>query len=306
MVHVAVDGSEHYWRVRDLSTPAEGLGPGGGDGVPQRCDQDPDTAYYGLAQPGARVVLWRHRRFDGDSNWAEGMSAHVGAEARITELAGVDASGCPVVMVDVDGGEFVWRVRDLALVQPSAPQGCERGAAPDHGSLAVGAAVRLGRHRPVRGDPAWRQSMEQHVGRDALVTSLGPRDDQGCPVVHVDVDRGAHAWRVRDLTALGSSATGPGQTEPGRVGSTGIPEQCGQTLGSEDYGPIREGSRIVLARHRPVDGDENWTDEMNEFVGRTATVTSLSGSDSVGCPGVRVDLDGGQWFWRIRDVQLAP
>jgi hypothetical protein len=54
-----------------------------------------------------------------------------------------------------------------------------------------------------------------------------------------------------------------------------------------------------------VDGDENWTEEMNEFVGQTGTVTSLAGSDTVGCPGVRVDLDRGEWFWRIRDVRLA-
>ena len=77
-------------------------------------------------------------------------------------------------------------------------------------------------------------------------------------------------------------------------------------FGSEDYGSVREGSRIVLGRHRPVDGDDNWADEMTEYVGRTATVTRLSGSDAAGCPGVRVDIDGGEWFWRIRDARTAP
>lgn len=43
---------------------------------------------------------------------------------------------------------------------------------------------------------------------------------------------------------------------------------------------------------------------MLEYVGREATVNELSGSDGAGCPGVRVDIDDGSWFWRIRDLDL--
>jgi len=317
VVHVASDGGHHFWRVRDLVVPGRGLGPGGGDAVPQSCDQDEETAYYGLVAPGARVVLWRHRRFDGESNWVEDMSEHVGEEAQVTRLAGVDNTGCPVVNVDSDTGEWVWRVRDLTLVETGLPQICGPGdAGRDRGPLAVGSTVRLGRHRPVRGDAGWQHSMEQYVGRTARVTSLGPPDDQGCPVVHVDADQGARSWRVRDLSLLDevrggravATAAPPsgGGGGPPRGTTTGIPETCGMPFGSEDYGSVREGSRIVLGRHRPVDGDDNWSAEMGEYVGRTATVTRLSGSDAAGCPGVRVDVDGGEWFWRVRDARSAP
>lgn len=313
VVHVSADGGRYFWRVRDLGFPGRGLGPGGGEATPQTCEQDDEVADYGLVQPGAAVVLWRHRSYDGDMNWVDDMSDHTGEEAHVTRLAGVDGSGCPVVNVDADGGEWVWRVRDLTLVSAAMPQTCSRGEAADHGPLAVGSTVRLGRHRPVRGDSAWQTSMEQYVGRTARITSLGPADDQGCPVVHVDADQGARSWRVRDLTLLdevrggAAVATAGGGPPPIGGGSVaGIPQECGQPFGGETYGSVREGSRIILGRHRPVEGDDNWAEEMGAYVGREATVTRLSGSDGAGCPGVRVDIDGGEWFWRIRDVQVAP
>jgi hypothetical protein len=61
---------------------------------------------------------------------------------------------------------------------------------------------------------------------------------------------------------------------------------------------------IVLGRHSPWSGDTNWAYEMERFVGMRARVTQFGGLDSSGCPGVRVDVDGGQWFWRIRDVRF--
>ena len=71
-----------------------------------------------------------------------------------------------------------------------------------------------------------------------------------------------------------------------------------------DYGPIGPGSMVVLGRHREVDGVDNWADGMNAYVGKVASVTRFSGVDSRGCPGIRVDIDEEEWFWRVRDLSL--
>jgi hypothetical protein len=83
-----------------------------------------------------------------------------------------------------------------------------------------------------------------------------------------------------------------------------IPQECGMSAATADYGPIKVGTVVILGRHRPVNGDDNWAVDMGEYVGEEATVTRLSGVDLQGCPGVRVDIDDGRWFWRIRDLSL--
>jgi hypothetical protein len=81
-----------------------------------------------------------------------------------------------------------------------------------------------------------------------------------------------------------------------------LPQTC---TGTEGYGPIVVGSQVILEKHRVINGSDNWTSpDMDAFIGQTATVTKLSGFDSQNCPGVRVDLDGEKWFWRVRDLKL--
>ncbi len=304
MVRVAIDGGRYDWRVRDLTFIGRGLGPGGGDASPQRCNQAQDAADVGLIQPGAEVIVWRHRTVDGETNWTAEMSQHVGEVATVTEVGGLDAEGCPIFHINHDDGEWAWRTRDTTLVRAALPQSCgQSDDSRDHGAITVGARVRLGHHRLVDGERNWTTSQEQYVDRLAEVTSLGPLDDSGCPIVHVDIDQGARPWRVRDLVLLEGS-------DPSRAGSArssggDIPQTCSQRGGTIDFGPIRIGTRIVLGRHRAVDGDANWSAEMEPFVGREATVTRLSGADALGCPGIRVDTDEGENFWRIRDVRLA-
>jgi hypothetical protein len=41
------------------------------------------------------------------------MLEYVGQEAFVTELRETDGAGCPIVHVDIDGGEWVWRIRDM-------------------------------------------------------------------------------------------------------------------------------------------------------------------------------------------------
>jgi hypothetical protein len=307
VVQVAADDGSHSWRVRDLTLVGVGRGPGGGDAVPQRCEMTDELADFGLIQPGARVVLHQHRPVNGETNWTEEMSDHVGGEAEVVEVGGVDAEGCPVYHVDVDDGEWAWRIRDASLVRAGLPQTCERreGENPGHGSLSVGDRVRLGHHRPVRGERNWLGSMEQYVDRIAQVTSLGPPDDQGCSVVHVDLDEGARSWRVRDLVLLEQEANRRARVEANDQIGGEIPQACTGSADPEDYGPVRPGARVTLGRHRDFNGDANWDEAMEPFVGRETSVIRRSGADSAGCPGIRVDADNGDFFWRIRDMLLA-
>lgn len=90
----------------------------------------------------------------------------------------------------------------------------------------------------------------------------------------------------------------------------GVPSYCGMTTAV--YGPIVVGSSVVLGAHAgwtgadghggTVTGDTWWADTMDSFVGQRTTVTQLAGLDPVGCPYVRVAIDGGLWGWRIRDL----
>ncbi len=81
-----------------------------------RVEVHPSRAYDGFGV-GDRVALQEHRALAGDRNWSEGMRGFVGRSATITGLAGRDAAGAWVVRVDLDRGEFVWRTRDLTLLQ---------------------------------------------------------------------------------------------------------------------------------------------------------------------------------------------
>ncbi len=62
---------------------------------------------------GDRVVLGRHDRVRGRTNWARAMDHYVGMEARIENFGGQDRSGCQTVRVDIDGGRYAWRARSL-------------------------------------------------------------------------------------------------------------------------------------------------------------------------------------------------
>jgi hypothetical protein len=90
----------------------------------------------------------------------------------------------------------------------------------------------------------------------------------------------------------------------------GVPTHCGMTV--PDYGPIMIGSSVVLGSHTGWSGPDGrggyvtedtwWNDEMWAHVGQRTVVTELAGVDPVGCPYIRVAIDGGSWGWRIRNL----
>ena len=136
--------------------------------------------------------------------------------------------------------------------------------------------------------------------------------------MHVDADGRQWFWRVRDLT-LGDDAGSAVAYRPGLASDHGrpeggeaatadvdarIPQECGRTDETAAWGPIDVGSEVVLGRHRPVDGEANWVEDMEAFVGRRARVTERIGVDEQGCALVHVDVDEGGWFWRLRDMRI--
>ncbi len=296
---------------------------------PQACALDAGSADYGEIRVGSVVVPQRHRFVAGDPNWDERMGRFLGRVAHVTRLSGLDERGCPGVRLDVDGGRFFWRVRDLNVgaerprrVLASAredgiPEACgQTDATARYGPVHVGSTVVLGRHRPVGGDDNWTPSMSAYVGRTTRVTELAGTDDRGCPGVVVDADNGEWFWRIRDLRAgdEGGSYGRGVASDHGRVAGPDaapavasderVPQACGLTDETASYDPISVGTEVVLGRHRPVAGDDNWTPEMDPYVGRHARVTELVGVDDQGCLLIRVDVDHGDWFWRLRDVRL--
>jgi len=182
------------------------------------------------------------------------------------------------------------------------PEECGQTEATARYGIAAGALVTLQRHRFVGGDDNWDPQMVRWLGRAAHVTSLAGVDANGCPCVHVDIDGGQWFWRVRDLGIGTGPSRAPGAPHAAHV--SGIPQQCSAGGPSPSYGAVTVGATVTLGHHRPVQGEENWADEMQAFVGRAARVVELAGADAQGCPGIRVDVDGGQWFWRIRDLRM--
>ena len=176
------------------------------------------------------------------------------------------------------------------------PQECGL-AAPDFGVIGVGAVVILGRHRAVAGDDFWSVGMDAYLGRPTLVTDLDGVDRSGCPGARVEADGGYWFWRIRDMQLVSPSPP---------PGAAGMPQLCGLTEETAVYGPLQVGARVVLARHRPYGGDDFWSPGMDTYVGRETAVASLAGVDRAGCPGVRVEADGGYWFWRVRDLTPLP
>lgn len=65
------------------------------------------------------------------------------------------------------------------------------------------------------------------------------------------------------------------------------------------HGALRLGSRVTLG---PIDPD-NWSPDQNRFVGATTRVVELVPDPDIrGCYGVRIEADGGVFFWRVRNL----
>lgn len=86
----------------------------GGEPMPQDCGLTTETAQFGGVQVGSIVMIGRHRFVEGRDGWSYYLNESVGLPAKVTRLDGVDVSGCPVVLVDIDNSSAKFRVRDLS------------------------------------------------------------------------------------------------------------------------------------------------------------------------------------------------
>jgi hypothetical protein len=286
-------------------------GSAGAQFIPRHCGMRAGAESYGSLSVGSTIVLGMHTPWAGDANWDPGMQRFVGLTAVVTQYAGVDSAGCPGVRVNVDGGQWFWRIRDAQIMGGGGggvygeplPRSCGMVAGREsYGVVRAGSQIVLGRHTPWGADDNWDPQMMRFVGMLAIVTSLDGVDSAGCPGVRVNVDGGQWFWRLRDAT-LGGGYGGGVVIQPPPPPPV-IPTWCGMASGGEQYGPVTIGAWVILGMHTPWNGDANWTPEMSRWVGQRAQVTQLGGVDSAGCPGVRVSADGGQYFWRIRDMRM--
>lgn len=145
-----------------------------------------------------------------------------------------------------------------------------------YGNFRVGSAVILGKHDDVGGGTNWTSAMNAYVGKTATITELLGADSFGFLVVKVTGN--TYSWRVRNLKLKGH----------GEEGSYGF----------------AVGDRVIIGAHRYIDDDNNWADEMMNYVGMEATITEMVGTDSDGtnCYTVHVDIDDGDWYWRVENM----
>lgn len=161
----------------------------------------------------------------------------------------------------------------------------------DFGDFTRGAIVRLHAQDEDEEVPAnWSPDMEHYVGKVTRVTEALGVDASGCPGVRVEADGGVFFWRIRDLQRVEDDADN---------------DRCGQNEATANYLDFNEGDRVIIQNHRPWYDQENWVSEMDAFVGQKAIIESHSGVDAAGCPGVTLDIDDGQYFWRVRDLKSA-
>ncbi len=242
---------------------------------------------------GATVSLGRHLQvsaYADSDNWSESMAEYVGKDAIITERAGEDSDGRPVARIDLDDGNFVWRIENMRLqaaaIEAAAMESASSNeeieatdaeAIEHYGMIKAGSLVILGRHDEVDGSSNWNDEMGAFVGRATRVTELAGTDDSGC--LGVRVEGNAFFWRVRNLAMKGRGEAG-------------------------GYGFV-VGDRIILGRHREINGESNWADEMEEYLGLEATITDLVGVErgDAACYLATVDIDGGQWSWRVENME---
>jgi hypothetical protein len=95
----------------------------GGAGIPQECGMAVPT--YGSLVVGSSVTLGMHTPWSGadgrggtavaDVNWTAEMAPFVGQRTTITELGGLDNSGCPGARVAADNGQYFWRIRNMTF-----------------------------------------------------------------------------------------------------------------------------------------------------------------------------------------------
>lgn len=275
VARVSVDGTTvtaFSFRVRDLEFVS-------GPSSSMSSDLDGDARIVA----GSKVIIHRHRPVNGQTNWVSSMDKYAGKEATVISISGRDREDCRMAQLSVEGvnvDQYKFRVRDLEFVNAqSSLEGDSR--------IISGAVVVIHKHRPVNGDTNWTSGMDRYVDRFAVVSDANSRDGAGCRIAHLVLEGEtlSYAFRVRDLELVGSGPV--------------------ESLGGDDN--IKVGSSVIISKHRPVDGRENWASEMDRYVGCRAVVKEFTGTDSSRCKMARLTVDGtliSRFSFRVRDLTL--
>ncbi len=72
----------------------------------------------------------------------------------------------------------------------------------------------------------------------------------------------------------------------------------------EAWKRIKVGSRVRLGRHKMESYGNNWSPEMDQYVGREAVIKELLGVDLSNCPIGKVDIDNRTGYWRLESMEL--
>jgi hypothetical protein len=70
------------------------------------------------------------------------------------------------------------------------------------------------------------------------------------------------------------------------------------------------GDKVILGEHESLtmksgtDTSKNWCADMDQYIGKVATITKVYGNDSFGLIAYNVDIDKGQYVWR--GVNMTP
>jgi len=241
---------------------------------------------------GSSVRIHKHRAVDCNANWASGMEPYVGKIAEVVEFTGHDSKGCRMARLSMNGNRlgFVFRVRDLELVDEASHAQASHALSDSlsgDSRIRIGSSVRIHKHRAIDGNTNWASGMEPYVGKEGVISEFTGTDSKGCKMARLSVDgrRVNFVFRVRDLEFLSNSSPA-----------------LSDSLAGDDR--ICVGSRVIIRKHRPVNGKSNWASAMDKYVDREAIIHSFLGTDAAGCRVAKVVVDGSvlEFSFRVRDM----
>lgn len=104
------------------------------------------------------------------------------------------------------------------------------------------------------------------------------------------------------MSACSSAPTSDAVEDQAAPAERPVPE-CEQTDENADYNGIQRGDLVRLHMQREDHVTPNWAPDMEQYVDKVTRVTDTGGVDASGCPSLRVEVDVGTFFWRVRDVE---
>jgi hypothetical protein len=69
---------------------------------------------------------------------------------------------------------------------------------------------------------------------------------------------------------------------------------------------FKSGDKVILGKHKDLGNGPNWSENMNQFLGKIATLKEINKSyNDPELTHWRVDVDGGRFIWREINMTLV-